>query len=124
MRLQVGQNSGCFTREWHTEWSWLKLILSPRAAENRRIGIEIKPKVRWPFQTVVAIRQLLLVSPGGYKVSRVLPEKQGKCFVSVAKDNNSKPGKDGRCGFRLATPADSAGHAKAIHRCNRLKSVG
>src|SRR6516162_3552072 len=59
MRLQVGQNSGCFTREWQTEWSWLKLMRSPRAAENRRIGIEIRPKVRWPFQTVVAMMALL-----------------------------------------------------------------
>src|SRR5262245_9201096 len=55
MRLQVGQNSGCFTREWQTEWSWLKLMRSPRAAEKRRIGIEIRPNVMWPFQTVEAM---------------------------------------------------------------------
>jgi hypothetical protein len=53
--LQTGQNSGCFSREWHSLWSWLKLIRSPRAAADIRTGIEIKPKVRWPFHTLVAI---------------------------------------------------------------------
>src|ERR1700686_241028 len=28
---------------------------SVRAALNRRIGMEIRPKVKWPFQTLVAI---------------------------------------------------------------------
>src|SRR6516164_5513929 len=32
---------------------------SPRAAAYMRIGMEINPKVRWPFQTVVAIWTLL-----------------------------------------------------------------
>jgi hypothetical protein len=32
---------------------------SPRAAADMRIGMEINPKVRWPFQTVVAIGTLL-----------------------------------------------------------------
>jgi hypothetical protein len=45
-------------REWHTVWSWFKLMRSVRAAANSRIGIETKPKVRWPFQTEVAIKSL------------------------------------------------------------------
>src|SRR5215472_4687581 len=59
MRLCVGQNSGCLTRVWHSLWSWLKLMRSLRAAVVKRTGIEIKPKVRCPFQTVEAMPQLL-----------------------------------------------------------------
>jgi len=54
--LHVGQNSGCLRREWHSLCNWLKLIRSPRAAANIRTGMEIKPNVRWPFQTVVAMK--------------------------------------------------------------------
>jgi hypothetical protein len=35
---------------WQTEWIWLKLIRSDRAAGVSSIGIEISPKVRNPFQ--------------------------------------------------------------------------
>jgi len=31
---------------------------SPRAAADIRMGMEINPKVRWPFQTVVAMSTL------------------------------------------------------------------
>src|SRR5262249_32844655 len=55
VRLQVGHVNGCFRREWHTLWSWLKLMRSPRAAANRRTGTDTNPNVRWPFQTLVAI---------------------------------------------------------------------
>src|SRR5215467_3187275 len=60
MRLCVGQNKGCLTRVWHSLWSWLKLMRSLRAAVVILTGIEIKPKVRWPFQTVEAMQKLLL----------------------------------------------------------------
>src|SRR5215469_22601 len=36
---------------------------SPRAAEKRRIGMEMRPKVRWPFQTVEAMMALLVRDP-------------------------------------------------------------
>src|SRR5215467_95029 len=65
MRLCVGQNKGCLTRVWHSLWSWLKLMRSLRAAVVMRTGIEIKPKVRCPFQTVEAIQELLCAGQAG-----------------------------------------------------------
>src|SRR5713226_1732637 len=47
---------------------------SVRAAENRRIGIEISPNVRWPFQTVDAI------SSSSHSISS--PDCCGNCKVS------------------------------------------
>src|SRR6266576_717589 len=96
MRLWVGQNKGCLTRVWHSLWSWLKLMRSPRAAVVIRTGIEIKPKVRCPFQTVVAMQKLLYKSfPGSLclesqpfpklvpicKISWRLGGKQGESWV-------------------------------------------
>src|SRR6266568_2829676 len=80
LRLQTGQNKGCLRREWHSLWSWLKLIRSPRAAVDMRTGIEIRPNVRWPFQTVVAIstllRQQLVAVHDLFKVIRPPGKKQ------------------------------------------------
>ncbi len=42
-------------REPSCLWSWLKLMLSLRAAEYNLTGNETNPKVRCPFQTVDAI---------------------------------------------------------------------
>src|SRR6516225_3655309 len=84
MRLCVGQNNGCLTRVWHSLWSWLKLMRSVRAAVVKRTGIEIKPKVRCPFQTVEAIQKLLCQSFPGLmcrptcKVSLRLGRMQGE----------------------------------------------
>src|SRR5712664_3430161 len=47
---------------------------SVRAAENRRMGIEINPNVRWPFQTVDAI------SGSSHSISS--PDCCGDCKVS------------------------------------------
>jgi len=41
----------------------VKLMRSPRAAADIRMGMEINPKVRWPFQTVVAMSTLLQKQP-------------------------------------------------------------
>src|SRR5713101_796922 len=63
---------------------------SPRAAVNIRTGIEINPKVRWPFQTVAAMRKLLrwhsqgcLNVPMG-KVSRPMDRMQDEFMVGNA----------------------------------------
>src|SRR5215470_17878347 len=83
MRLCVGQNSGCLTRVWHSLWSWLKLMRSVRAAVVKRTGIEIKPKVRCPFQTVEAIQKLLRKSFPGSPVFRAdRPNPLANCKVS------------------------------------------
>src|SRR5260370_1133809 len=55
-RLQVGQNCGWRMRERHTLWSWLRLMRSVRAAAKSRMGIDTRPKVRWPFHTEVAMK--------------------------------------------------------------------
>src|SRR5689334_15573097 len=86
MRLCVGQNKGCLTRVWHSLWSWLKLMRSVRAAVVSRTGIEIKPKVRCPFQTVEAMQKLLRKSFPGcllFKTSRC-PNRLPVCKVSRA----------------------------------------
>src|SRR5262245_42073875 len=87
MRLHVGQKSGCFTLEWQTEWSWLKLMRSPRAAEKRRTGIEIRPKVTWPFQTVEAMMLLArnLKLSRNYKVSQQAALEARKLAAKVLK---------------------------------------
>src|SRR5262252_10025767 len=74
MRLCVGQNSGCLTRVWHSLWSWLKLMRSVRAEVVKRTGIEIKPKVRCPFQTVEAISNLPSCSSGFLPLPFVPPQ--------------------------------------------------
>src|SRR5438445_1122486 len=47
---------------------------SPRAAADMRMGMEINPNVRWPFQTVVAMWTLLQQQAGTvhelFKISR------------------------------------------------------
>jgi hypothetical protein len=88
MRLWVGQNKGCLTRVWHSLWSWLKLMRSLRAAVVSRTGIEIKPKVRWPFQTVVAMQKLLCKSFPGFgvpieKISQPLAGMQVESLPTV-----------------------------------------
>src|SRR5271169_1632054 len=56
-------------REWSSLWSRLKLMVSLRAALNRRMGKETSPKVRCPFQTLDAINvpSLLDWLPAYYK---------------------------------------------------------
>src|SRR6184192_2308182 len=83
MRLCVGQNKGCLTRVWHSLWSWLKLMRSVRAAVVSRTGIEIKPKVRCPFQTVEAMQKLLHKSFPGSRVPKPdRPDSLPTCKVS------------------------------------------
>src|SRR5436305_10882693 len=50
------QYKTCFTRELSCLCSWLKLTVSLRAALYNLTGKDTKPKVRWPFHTVEAIR--------------------------------------------------------------------
>src|SRR5215472_1096211 len=90
MRLWTGQNKGCLRRDWHSLWSWLKLMRSLRAAVNMRTGIEINPKVRWPFQTVVAMKFLRKQLKDGARVSkgsRAAAKKQEKVCVKRRKGN-------------------------------------
>src|SRR5581483_5556744 len=49
------QKRTCLTREPSALWSWLKLMLSLRAALYNLIGNDTRPKVRCPFHTVDAI---------------------------------------------------------------------
>src|SRR3954463_10790396 len=53
------QYSTCLTRELSCLWSWLKLTVSLRAALYNLTGKDTRPKVRWPFHTVEAIRNPL-----------------------------------------------------------------
>src|SRR6266568_7401531 len=115
MRLCVGQNSGCLTRVWHSLWSWLKLMRSVRAAVVKRTGIEIKPKVRCPFQTVEAMQKLLCESfPGSLlfktsrcpnwlpvcKVSRAGAKKARRCVGEATKEEGAGGGSSGGGGCR------------------------
>src|SRR3954468_6848537 len=49
----------CFTRELSSLCSWLKLTVSLRAALYNLTGKDTRPKVRWPFHTVEAIKSPL-----------------------------------------------------------------
>src|SRR6266849_2109410 len=63
---------------------------SPRAAADIRMGMEINPNVRWPFQTVVAMWTLLRQQAGTahepFKISRPPPQEArrilGRWFIS------------------------------------------
>src|SRR6266852_6561901 len=63
---------------------------SPRAAADIRIGMEINPKVRWPFQTVLAMWTLLRQQAGTvhelFKISRPHVQESrlilGRWFIS------------------------------------------
>src|SRR5580698_9007101 len=45
----------CFSRDRSSRCSMLKEMLELRAPENKRTGMEINPKVRYPVQTEAAI---------------------------------------------------------------------
>src|SRR6266853_5548411 len=49
------QKITCLMRELSLLWSWLKLMPSARAAVYSFTGNDTRPKVRWPFQTVLAM---------------------------------------------------------------------
>src|SRR5579884_1082266 len=62
---------------------------SLRAAADMRTGMEISPKVRWPFQTVVAmgvcLREAALERARAFKGSAGKGRKQEKRMVEAAK---------------------------------------
>src|SRR5439155_7840495 len=70
------QNKGCLSREWHSLWSWLKLIRSPRAAVDMRTGIEISPNVRWPCQH--SFGKQARDSARGYRLAAHASSNQGE----------------------------------------------
>src|SRR3989441_41864 len=80
IRLQLGQNKGWRRRVWHSLWSWLKLMRSLRAAENRSIGMEISPNVRCPFQTVEARMTVLRIKLGDELAVAVIGQR-GNAFL-------------------------------------------
>src|SRR5262249_42674280 len=112
MRLHVGQNSGWRRRVWHSLWSWLKLMRSLRGAVNNRIGIEISPKGRCPFQTLLAMATLLLAHRLGPQ--RRLVESRRCCKTGTrGGSRHVTPGGPETEGVRRAPGAQEGPHDPA-----------
>src|ERR1700683_2879820 len=81
-------------------------MVSLRAALNRRIGNETRPKVRWPFHTLDAISTLLRTDPQNQATTIRYYKKRGVGNLhkmSCNSDGSNRPtrGKSGRWSDRM-----------------------